>query len=666
VKRVALLLAVLAVAIAAWVVLGAREGTEDDAAAVERKAGNESSADLVTLRGRGDAQPDGTPREEAAPEPERVPVPDAVPRYFVRGEVRTTDGSWAVDAEVSARAVGSGFAGGAPTPPSIVRPDGRFDLDVSRLFAHDEGLASIEIRATHPYYVAATKRIDVTAARTEDRHTFEVELTLQPGYTVSGAVHDEAERPLAGADVAIFEVGPDGPVVTYVVPVPPLAAATTDGEGRFHVPVAGPGRMLVVAAAKGRQPAGVRVDLDGPLRVAPLVLRPGVAIEGRVVYAAAPVPGAWVYAETPREEGALSLDCGATRVAWHPGDALSAEEESETDASGGFRIDGLTPGDHDLRVMTDRLPGVSTVSHLVMQALGRKVAAPAAGVLLEPKGVLVKIVVDLLDTPVPDAVVRLETQGAACRATTDMEGVVTALLAPTTKYEIVVERDGFETARVPIETGPIGTSLARVVPLVAAAPRPALVLAFTGPHAETLDRVHVELLDLGGTNGESIVRDASGLTGTATCRFPDVPPGHYRITVAPGTSGWDTNGYYLRETTEVRVPPEGEAVVGVALRVGGRLRISARDESGGLLNAFCVVRDGAGEAQEVMFCTYAENVWMMNSTTLEGASPATVDPPLPAGTYTIELEQRGFEPRTVDATVREGETTDVDVKLVAR
>lgn len=47
-------------------------------------------------------------------------------------------------------------------------------------------------------------------------------------------------------------------------------------------------------------------------------------------------------------------------------------------------------------------------------------------------------------------------------------------------------------------------------------------------------------------------------------------------------------------------------------------------------------------------------------------STSSVAPPLPPGRYTIELSLRGYEPQTVEVDVKENETTDVDVTLVAR
>lgn len=47
--------------------------------------------------------------------------------------------------------------------------------------------------------------------------------------------------------------------------------------------------------------------------------------------------------------------------------------------------------------------------------------------------------------------------------------------------------------------------------------------------------------------------------------------------------------------------------VRLALRAGGRLQIAARDATGALLEADCVIRDGAGEAQTVAFSTHSEH-----------------------------------------------------------
>ena len=143
-------------------------------------------------------------------------------------------------------------------------------------------------------------------------------------------------------------------------------------------------------------------------------------------------------------------------------------------------------------------------------------------------------------------------------------------------------------------------------------------------------------------------------------------PGRFTLIARPGTDFWDDAGYHLEIRREIVLPPEGELELRLALRAGGRLRIAARDAAGALLEADCVIRDGAGEAQAVTFSTHSEHVAMSQGDALGSLSPSSVAPPLPPGRYTIELSLDGYEPRTVEAEVKENETTNVDVGLVAR
>ena len=64
-----------------------------------------------------------------------------------------------------------------------------------------------------------------------------------------------------------------------------------------------------------------------------------------------------------------------------------------------------------------------------------------------------------------------------------------------------------------------------------------------------------------------------------------------------------------------------------------------------------------------MFETHGESQSQSSATSLGTLSAATVDPPLPAGTYTVELSLEGHPPRSVEVEVKPGETTTVDVVL---
>jgi hypothetical protein len=48
---------------------------------------------------------------------------------------------------------------------------------------------------------------------------------------------------------------------------------------------------------------------------------------------------------------------------------------------------------------------------------------------------------------------------------------------------------------------------------------------------------------------------------------------------------------------------------------------------------------------------------------LTSIGPAHVDPPLPVGTYTVEVEHEGFRAGRAEAVVKTGETTMVEIPM---
>ncbi len=221
------------------------------------------------------------------------------------------------------------------------RGGARFSLDVAALLAEPRPV-EIAVRASHPD--AAPREIDVPLlfdpATGAPVLPF-VEIELFPVAFLEGVVELEGFGPAADATVAVFPAES----------AEPSAAARTDADGRFKIPVERGGAYFVAAAAPAYAPAGSDVVAGADTEVATLVLRGGVSIEGSVRVADAPAARATVRASLPEALGrtlALGLDGQALAV-----DALGVAWRSiaaETDGNGRFALAGLSSRSYRVEV----------------------------------------------------------------------------------------------------------------------------------------------------------------------------------------------------------------------------------------------------------------------------------------------------------------------------
>ncbi len=188
---------------------------------------------------------------------------------------------------------------------------------------------------------------------------------LRPAGSLRGRVEDDGGRAVPGAEVLILpaHVDPLRALADPAVAGPPGRVVATDGEGVFACPGLAAGDRVVVARAAGHAPspvlfAAVREGAETLLE-APLVVRAGESISGRVVDAAgAPLEGAEI----------SNVPAGS-----------QAMVRARTGADGSFRLDGLLRREHGLRVHLrpgDLRPAVRTTA--VAPASGLLVRVPAS------------------------------------------------------------------------------------------------------------------------------------------------------------------------------------------------------------------------------------------------------------------------------------------------
>lgn len=686
--RWALSLLVLGMAVALWA--SSRLGSQVPAAPPsdhpQVAAANEGGPVLV-----GSVVP-AAPSADAAPV---GPVPTPIERagseraLLLRGAVTWSGAPHAGEIRLAVYEVGSGgWVAGRPEIETTVAGDG-FRIDITRLVAADPELAQIEVQADHPDAVTDKVRVDLPPETWEGVREIPVRVTLRPALVVTGVLQEPEARPEFAGVVAAFDLGSEGPVMRDVLPVAPVElvrVAGRDGRGAFRVKLVAPGRYLLVAYSHPWRPVSREVALSPGQGVdlATIALDAGAAITGVVRREGAAVPGAWVDTLPKGGGSEVPLDVESTTVYWTAEGRLLAGGSTEADDQGQFSIEGLTPGPHALRVADDTFGQVRAL----LSTGGETVEAPAQDIVLElePLGSILTLRVVVQGRPVGDASVQIGIDGGTMMGRTNPEGMWRRPLPSGRDIHIAVRMDGFEPAAAQLRSGAPGTVLEHTVELIPAAPGPELVVTLTGLRAREVERCWIEVTPLGETSVRTGAAPGMGSppapalpsVGTEASPYPDerresgeavyrvhgLLPGRTLIEVMPGG---DPDGgamsYYLPERRIVDLPVTGQYAIDVDVVLGGRLRVSARDEEGRLLSAECMIHDDSGTPKDVMFTTFGENTMQSSSGRLGALSPATVGPALLAGSYTLRFRMDDRRDEAVECVVKAGETTVVDVVL---
>ncbi len=554
---------------------------------------------------------------------------------------------------------------------SAARREEGYQLEFGRNIPAGSAPRSVEVVVDHERYATVRERVDLPPWDHSWSAPVPVAVRLRPAHAFTGQVRDEAGDPVPGACVAAFEVGPEGPRVAGSLPVPAAAWTETDREGRYRLKLLGVNTWLVVAHAPPHLPASRRRELGAgrSVELEPLVLRQGATIEGVVSREGHPVAGVYVVASAVLAQGeeGRALDLGACgwELGWLPGDRWRTEGEVEAKRDGSFRIEGLAPGRYwieaPLAVRTfgegRRSPGVE----------GVEVEAPSRGVDLELPALAAHLEfrVTTDGAPLQGARVGLTTRSGASRTRlTDGTGSTSCSVAAEADFEVRVEAEGYFPVEFSVRSAGSGNATLHEVELRPDPGASGLDVHLEGPTARGIDRCHLHLHRMApGAEAVQLTIKPESEAPPAPPRFRTgrLPAGRYAVRVAPGSSAWESTGYFLEERREVDLEPGARAVLVLTPRLGGRLRLDARDAAGRRVEARCTVRDASGAPQDVMFDTHGTNTWESSSARLGTLSPSTVSPALPEGTYTVELELDGHPPQRHAVRLMPGRTTFLDV-----
>jgi hypothetical protein len=273
-----------------------------------------TAADAASARGRPPqaAPARGVQRGESVPPDARA----AAPERWLRGTVRSWQGSALANAEVCLIAPGSELDAAL----HCVQSDG---AGAYRLLASAEPALVVATAARHGSQSRAVPAAGQLAP-------IDFVLSREGPATLNGVVSDASGGPVGGAVVLVRRV-PGSDL---------LAATVSDTSGRFSCFVA-PGPATVTARAEFYAPASARLEV--PAESVMLVLAAGSTLAGQVIDVATARPvGAVIVSATPRS-------------ALHP-----AALQARSDEDGRFEISGLHAADYDLSAVSEGWAGETT------------------------------------------------------------------------------------------------------------------------------------------------------------------------------------------------------------------------------------------------------------------------------------------------------------------
>jgi RNA polymerase sigma factor (sigma-70 family) len=532
--------------------------------------------------------------------------------------------------------------------------DGTYALDVNELGLSRPGVGFLQVSASHPEWRRARGhlRLDdelrqgIALGCTELR----LDLDLSPCTAVVGRI--ERGKPRAalareGELVVDSWQEEEGPAFALFPPEGGLYELLVQSEGRL------PLRRLV------------RVSERELLDVGTLVLAAGVVLEGRFM---------------PKEFLGAGLSLTATRV-----DLLVEERAYEgvglrsgrlraslanVASDGTFRFEGLEPGDYVLS-----LPDY--LGEMGVRSLGYSeppVHAPASGVEFGHELGLVRFHLRGKRLALPATLLIGDAEeGGAGEARGNYRGLQ---LTDMDAIELLVDRrQAFSAAvnaagsKAEWRTLSAGRSYLHEETfelLSSGTPRyGTLEISWTLPDWLELPRSvagHFQH-DTDGWNNHAEAR-ASG------CRFEWIPPGRYRLVLAPSAEqSWEPLPSFAGTLPiEVVIEPERTTLAEVEWLMGGRPRfVPSGEPRNGREALDAEVRDAQGQRSLGHFALYEldadGNLNVGSFTTLSLQWPSEFEPNLPPGSYTLVVQPEDEEPLITPFSIEAGELVDVPVRV---
>jgi RNA polymerase sigma-70 factor (ECF subfamily) len=631
--------------------------------------------------------PDSARESVALPDPNKAPPSAATgQRWIVRGHVHGAPAGREAETKLTAQ-----FIGKFNIQDKVVgRPssDGAFEFEVTEAMTawlRSGDPNELQLVAEHPVCLIETLRVPFaspardTATSTIGPVIYDCELTLRSAAVATGRVVVPANwTPVIGfgreptrPGVGLFDFSNGGPQAQEV-----LEQVACDAEGRWTLRGNRGGEFTVIAIDKGLRPTAkvVTLALGQSTDVGAIELDLGASIQGRVLRSGRPVAGAHVVASAQfqtRNRIVLSSP-GSEDNCLTPTGTNDFEFESAkaiTRADGSYRISGLAAADYQLQVLNlDDAMFVGARTHFE-----RTVRAPQSGVDLEGVPPTIELALTVngrapTDTEVEDLEIALVEMAKLPREfPIDLARMVRGerkiQLEARVSYELRVPAGRYAPAALAIEPLELGEERTIAVDLKPQDQESTLVVRFVADPPEALTLAQFALIDASAPRNDELNYMPVERSKQGTFVLPHRAPGRYRVLVRP-FDYWKPadSSYYLATEFEVLLPAKETVEHSLQLDVGGRFRLSAKDEHGDFMLAATKLRDSSGKTLPTDFYFVDSGGLSMIGWGVQGTH-ANDHPPLPAGHYEITLQAQGFTDELVPFDLVAGRTMTLEVHM---
>jgi len=542
----------------------------------------------------------------------------------------------------------------------FVAPDRTFRIDLAPLVRAEPRMIRLKVRAAHPLYSPAEE--DAPAPRPSEIDPqgpaeSRVAIELVPACVVEGRIRENGGPPVEAA-VGLFAIGARGPSGA------PLATAVSDRGGRYRLALREEGRYFLVVSAPGFAPAAEEISLVPAHATAPatILLEKGRVLRGFLRFAGPRGTRARI-AATRRDRGGEFLALGDSRILAKE-DGTFVKEAEIVVTEGPYEIGGLDAAVYTVRVLPAawRRPSFRHLAEdtgdvffhpALVLPWTREVLVPADGVDFEVAFGTLCLKILGRGRPLADATVVLAQRELPVNL--PREGPCVALV-PEEPCEVRASRPGYHERTFEFPAPGPGEIREEILELFPKLPHPSLVLALRDPEGNPVRRADCAVLH----EGDPFRRDLRRIDDPGgTLRVADLDPGPIRVVVRPLGDG-DEASYFLDETVDVEIPEEGEAKRSLRLRVGGRIRLSARDSEGNPVPSWVEIRN-ADTGARIDADLSRDARWGPRNQWHDGN--AILQPALPAGLYSVTLRPTGFRDRTLEARVEARRTTTIETTL---
>ncbi len=518
--------------------------------------------------------------------------------------------------------------------------DGAFELEGLK-----EGLFELDVSAKG-YSSLGDESVEIPWNGTP------LKIVMSRDATVTGLVRDAAGVPLHGARVELDHTNDSGPFSF----MSSTRSDTTEEDGTFEFKFVAPGEISITAEADGFASSSAHTTT-----LLPAEERTGIELTMRT--------GAAIVGQIHASVGKLA----DVEVTVRGGD-LDAWEQTTTDASGAFEIEGLSPGEYQVWFepdMSDQNKDEDSY-WVVRQARERRetvqlIEGERAQVILGAPfstPILVSGRVTSGGQPKADQLITIRQLGDRSErqfngvARTDATGTYSVTLGGAGRYQFSIG-EGWGRSLTTIHDIPNEES----VRLDFALPTGSVSGVVRGPGGEALAEMHVsiEYASKDENEDENVDTDWSGNRAVETdeegrFEFDNVRAGAYILRVSESNYGWGNNNkrkYATALIADVLVE-EGKTTQqpAIHMRPSGKVKGIVRTAAGTpAANVFVQAKNADG----LNF-----DMWITSST--DGTGRFTIDG-LPAGKVIVHAWSREEQVGEVPAQVFEGGTSEVELVI---